>query len=95
VQNNEEVTELCRIFEEVQVIYVVLEEVAVVCRMVEEVTRVSRILEEVRVVCIILEKIKGICKKFYDEKVKNSKSSRGKIYIQYLYTNYLNTRLSI
>jgi len=44
------------------------------------VTAVCRILEEVTVICRILEKVKGICRKFYDEKLKNSKSSRGKIY---------------
>jgi hypothetical protein len=41
----------------------------------------SRILEEVTVFCRIMGKVKGICKKFYDEKLKNSKSPRRKKYI--------------
>jgi len=68
-----------------------LEEVRAVCRILEEVTAVCRIFDKWQqsaeywrtetVVYKILEKVKGICEKFYDEKLKSSKSSRGKMYI--------------
>jgi hypothetical protein len=49
------------------------------------VTVACRILGRVTVACRILGKVKGKCKKFYDEKLRNSNSSSGKFIYLFIY----------